>query len=239
MVVFKEFFHSGYNLFLVFEHLEQDLKLYLDWVHEMPPMLTKTYLYQLINGIAFCHSKQILHRDLKPANLLTDTQGGLKIADFGMARSSGIPVRQFENQVVSLWYRAPELLLGATNYSTSVDIWSIGCIFAEMVMNRPLFAGSSASDQLSKIFYTLGTPTTEIWSDITLLPGFSYHFPKYRVRNVAETVRHLDRNGRDLLARMLIYNPRERISASDALSHPYFDDLNRETFLPLDGSPLC
>ncbi|PXF49394.1 Cyclin-dependent kinase 1 [Gracilariopsis chorda] len=238
IVDFKDVVHVDKKLFLVFEYLDQDLKRYMDSVNEMPAMLIKSYLYQLINGIAFCHSRRVLHRDLKPQNLLIDRHGMLKLADFGLARAFGIPVRHYTHEVVTLWYRAPEILLGARKYSTPVDIWSIGCIFAEMVMKTPLFPGDSEIDQLHKIFNALGTPTPEMWSDVTSLPEYSRHFPKWHRRHIAETVRNLDRYGVDLLARMLAYDPRERISAAEALSHYYFDDLDRQTFKPLDGSPL-
>eukprot|EP00178_Gracilaria_changii_P014178 TRINITY_DN401_c0_g1_i10.p1 TRINITY_DN401_c0_g1~~TRINITY_DN401_c0_g1_i10.p1 ORF type:complete len:309 (+),score=38.92 TRINITY_DN401_c0_g1_i10:206-1132(+) len=238
IVDFKDVVHVDKKLFLVFEYLDQDLKRYMDSVTEMPPMLVKSYLYQLINGIAFCHSRRVLHRDLKPQNLLIDKHGMLKLADFGLARAFGIPVRHYTHEVVTLWYRAPEILLGARKYSTPVDIWSIGCIFAEMVMKTPLFPGDSEIDQLHKIFNALGTPTTEMWSDVTSLPEYSHHFPKWHRRHIASTVQNLDRYGLDLLARMLVYDPRQRITAAEALSHFYFDDLDRTTFKPLDGTPL-
>lgn len=102
-------------------------------------------MYQLLKGIDYCHSHRVLHRDLKPQNLLIDKKGDLKLADFGLARAIGIPVRTYTHEVVTLWYRAPEILLGAKQYSTPVDIWSVGCIFAELVTKRPLFPGDSGS----------------------------------------------------------------------------------------------
>jgi cyclin-dependent kinase len=103
-------------------------------------------LYQLLNGVAKCHKHKVLHRDLKPQNLLINREGILKLADFGLARAFGIPVKNFTHEVVTLWYRAPDILMGSKNYNTSVDIWSVGCIFAEMVTRRPLFAGQNEED---------------------------------------------------------------------------------------------
>lgn len=110
-------------------------------------------MYQLINGMHYCHQRRIIHRDLKPQNLLIDRRNiVLKLADFGLARAFGVPVRQYTHEVVTLWYRAPEILLGGKVYSTPVDMWSIGVIFAEMVNKRPLFPGDSEIDELFRIF---------------------------------------------------------------------------------------
>ena len=114
----------------------------------------------------FCHQRRVLHRDLKPQNLLIDKSGAIKLADFGLARAFGIPVRVYTHEVVTLWYRAPEILLGSNKYSCPVDIWSIGCIFAEMANKRPLFQGDSEIDQLFRIFRVLRTPNEEIWPGI-------------------------------------------------------------------------
>ena len=144
--------HTDKKLTLVFEYLDQDLKKLLDTSvqgftdiqikvnhHIVKPF--QSYLWQLLAGIAKCHQHKVLHRDLKPQNLLINREGILKLADFGLARAFGIPVKNFTHEVVTLWYRAPDILMGSKNYSTSVDIWSVGCIFAEIVNRKPLFAG--------------------------------------------------------------------------------------------------
>eukprot|EP00177_Eucheuma_denticulatum_P005802 GFKZ01010589.1.p1 GENE.GFKZ01010589.1~~GFKZ01010589.1.p1 ORF type:complete len:308 (-),score=44.74 GFKZ01010589.1:3552-4475(-) len=238
IVLFKDVVHADKKLYLVFEYLDQDLKRFMDSVTSLRPALVKSYLFQLINGIAYCHSKRVLHRDLKPQNLLIDRTGKLKLADFGLARAFGIPVRHYTHEVVTLWYRAPEILLGSRKYSTPVDIWSIGCIFAEMVMRQPLFPGDSEIDQLHKIFLALGTPTEEMWTGVSDLQDYSTRFPNWPRRHIGETVKDLDTQGLDLLSKMLEYNPRDRITAQAALNHPYFHDLDRNSFKPLDGSPL-
>jgi cyclin-dependent kinase len=149
-------------------------------------LIPKSFLYQLLQGVAYCHHHRVLHRDLKPQNLLINLEGGLglllkqllmdfvelKLGDFGLARAFGIPVRSYTNEVVTLWYRAPDVLMGSRKYSTSVDIWSVGCIFSEMVTGRPLFPGQSDADQLSKIFEILGTPDLETWPGMKELPEF-------------------------------------------------------------------
>eukprot|EP00124_Ichthyophonus_hoferi_P005780 Ihof_evm1s951 gene=Ihof_evmTU1s951 len=125
--------HTEKKLTLVFEYCEQDLKKYLDSCGgEIDPQQVKSFLYQLLKGVAFCHDHRVLHRDLKPQNLLINKvpHGELKLADFGLARAFGIPVRSYSHEVVTLWYRAPDVLLGSRRYSTSIDIWSAGCIFA-------------------------------------------------------------------------------------------------------------
>ena len=238
VVSFKDVIHVEKNLFLVFEFLDQDLKRYMDSVQSLSPMLVKSFLYQLINGIAFCHSRRVLHRDLKPQNLLINHLGALKLADFGLARAFGIPVRHYTHEVVTLWYRAPEILLGARKYSTPVDIWSIGCIFAEMSMKQPLFPGDSEIDQLHKIFHALGTPNETIWPGVSQLPDHKTTFPNWVSRPISASVKGLDPQGLDLLSRMLVYEPEKRITAFDALRHPFFDDLDKQTFLPKDGSSL-
>lgn len=218
------------KLYLVFEYLDQDLKRYIDSVHEpIEPLLVKSYMYQILSGLCFCHQRRLLHRDLKPQNLLIDTQGSIKLADFGLARAFCVPVRTYTHEVVTLWYRAPEILLGARNYSTPVDIWSTGCIFAELLSKRALFPGDSEIDELYRIFRTMGTPTEEIWPGVTELPDFQETFPRWEKKSLSDVIPEADNTAIDLLSKMLEYSPSKRISAKEALSHKYFDDV-RDTF---------
>jgi cyclin-dependent kinase len=218
--------HTEKKLTLVFEFCDLDLKKYMDQHNSIISKNTmKSFLYQLLRGVAFCHEKRVLHRDLKPQNLLINKKGELKLADFGLARSSGIPVRSYSHEVVTLWYRPPDVLMGSRNYSTSIDIWSAGCIFAEMVTGRPLFPGSNANDQLLRIFKKLGTPTEESWPEVKQLPDFKDDFPRYPTISLKTLVPGLDEDGYNLLEQMLRYNPNERVSAEKAMRHPYFSDV--------------
>ncbi|XP_061031996.1 cyclin-dependent kinase 3 isoform X1 [Eubalaena glacialis] len=216
--------HSEKKLYLVFEFLSQDLKKYMDSTpaSELPLHLVKSYLFQLLQGVNFCHSHRVIHRDLKPQNLLINELGAIKLADFGLARAFGVPLRTYTHEVVTLWYRAPEILLGSRFYSTAVDVWSIGCIFAEMVTRKALFPGDSEIDQLFRIFRTLGTPSEAMWPGVTQLPDYKGSFPKWTRKGLEEIVPHLEPEGRDLLMQLLQYDPSRRISAKAALAHPYF-----------------
>ncbi|KAL5032465.1 Cyclin-dependent kinase catalytic subunit, variant 2 [Batrachochytrium dendrobatidis] len=195
----------------------------------LSPSLVKSYLYQLVNGLLFCHAHRILHRDLKPQNLLIDQHGMLKLADFGLARAFGIPLRTYTHEVVTLWYRSPEILLGSKHYSTAVDIWSVGCIFAEMVIKHPLFPGDSEIDEIFRIFRALGTPTETTWPGFSSLPDYKPNFPTWSPQSMTELVPNLDMDGLDLLQRMLAYDPAARISAKRAMNHPYFKDVDLTT----------
>ncbi|KAK1137040.1 Cyclin-dependent kinase 2 [Melipona bicolor] len=211
------------HLYLVFEFLQQDLKKLLDSVKGgLDQALVKSYLYQLLKAISFCHLHCILHRDLKPQNLLIDREGHIKLADFGLARTFGVPVRTYTHEIVTLWYRAPEILLGTKLYSNAVDVWSLGCIFAEMATRRALFPGDSEIDQLFRIFRTLGTPDENIWPGVSQLRDYTSMFPRWEPRSLDEVVPSFDSDAKDLLLRLLTYDPNQRIAAKKALTHPYF-----------------
>lgn len=191
--------------------------------------ILKSFLYQLLTGIAYCHHHRVLHRDLKPQNLLINREGELKLADFGLARAFGIPVRSYTHEVVTLWYRAPDVLLGYRKYSTPVDIWSIGCIFAEMVNGRALFTGTSDSTQLEAIFKNLGTPTDATMPGLSELPEWKRGeaFGQYaKPSTLAGLVPQLGEDGVHLLESMLEYDPARRITAQEARRHVFFNDLS-------------
>eukprot|EP00929_Paragymnodinium_shiwhaense_P026256 TRINITY_DN15651_c0_g1_i1.p1 TRINITY_DN15651_c0_g1~~TRINITY_DN15651_c0_g1_i1.p1 ORF type:complete len:296 (+),score=64.93 TRINITY_DN15651_c0_g1_i1:118-1005(+) len=214
--------HTERKLTLVFEFLDQDLKKLLDMSDQgidIPSI--KSFLFQLLRGIAYCHQHRVLHRDLKPQNLLINREGMLKLADFGLARAFGIPVRSYTHEVVTLWYRAPDVLMGSRKYSTPVDIWSVGCIFAEMTNGRPMFPGSTDQDQLQRIFKTLGTPSEHTWPSLTELPDWKPDHPQYEPESWSKIVPKLDHVGIDLLQKMLQYCPDQRIGGKQAMDHEF------------------
>uniref|UniRef100_A0A0X3PVC9 Cyclin-dependent kinase 1 n=1 Tax=Schistocephalus solidus TaxID=70667 RepID=A0A0X3PVC9_SCHSO len=225
------------RLYLVFEYLNVDLKRYLDEhgrQNLLDPMLVKSFMYQMLQGLLFCHARRVIHRDLKPQNVLVDVPNKIvKLADFGLARAFGVPVRVLTHEVVTLWYRAPEILLGAQRYSCAVDVWSMGCIFAEVATKEALFRGDSEIDQIFRIFRALGTPSEEVWSGVTSLPEFQKKtFPTWQDSKLTENEKMqktMGSTGLELLKAMLIYEPARRINVREALLHSYFADLDRSS----------
>ncbi|PSR90406.1 kinase-like domain-containing protein [Coniella lustricola] len=220
--------HTENKLMLVFDYMDGDLKKYMDTKGErgaLHPDLIKSFMYQLLKGIDFCHKNKVLHRDLKPQNLLINGKGQLKLGDFGLARAFGIPVNTFSNEVVTLWYRAPDVLLGSRTYNTSIDIWSAGCIMAEMYTGRPLFPGTTNEDQINRIFRIMGTPTERTWPGITSFPEYKNNFQVYATQDLRAILPMIDADGLDLMQKMLQLRPELRISAEKALDHRWFKTL--------------
>uniref|UniRef100_A0A8C1B7C0 cyclin-dependent kinase n=1 Tax=Cyprinus carpio carpio TaxID=630221 RepID=A0A8C1B7C0_CYPCA len=182
IVTLHDIVHTDKSLTLVFEYLDKDLKQYMDDCGNIMSMHNvKIFLFQILRGLAYCHRRKVLHRDLKPQNLLISERGELKLADFGLARAKSVPTKTYSNEVVTLWYRPPDVLLGSSEYSTQIDMWGVGCIFYEMAAGRPLFPGSTVEDELHLIFRLLGTPTEDNWAGISSIEEFkSYNFPKYK-----------------------------------------------------------
>ncbi|KAI4866869.1 kinase-like protein [Hypoxylon rubiginosum] len=217
------------NVFLVLEFLEHDLMSVLG---DMPePFLAsevKTLLLQLASGVAYLHDHWILHRDLKTSNLLLNNRGQLKIADFGMARYVGDPAPPKLTQlVVTLWYRAPELLLGAKAYGAAVDMWSVGCVFGELLTREPLLQGKTEVDELSKIFELCGMPTDDSWPGFRRLPNARHlRLPKSSPVNTGSVIRArfplLTSAGSSLLSGLLSLDPDKRPTAREMLQHEFF-----------------
>lgn len=219
--------HTETKLVLIFEYCDRDLKKYMDAHGErgaLDPTTVRSFMYQLLKGTAFCHENRVLHRDLKPQNLLINKKGELKIGDFGLARAFGVPVNTFSNEVVTLWYRAPDVLLGSRTYSTSIDVWSCGCIFAEMISGVPLFRGRDNQDQLLHIMRIIGSPDDRTLRKISAdSPEIVIkQFPRYPKIPFQQVLPKASPQAIDLLERLLQFDPSKRITAAEALTHPYF-----------------
>ncbi|KAL8811869.1 MAG: hypothetical protein Q9223_001433 [Gallowayella weberi] len=228
IVSLHDVIHTENKLMLVFEYMDKDLKKFMDsrgTGGQLDYATIKSFMYQLFHGIAFCHENRVLHRDLKPQNLLINNKGQLKLADFGLARAFGIPVNTFSNEVVTLWYRAPDVLLGSRTYNTSIDIWSAGCIMAEMYTGRPLFPGTTNEDQLQKIFRLMGTPSERSWPGITSFPEYKPGWHVYATQDLRMILPTVEPAALDLLGRCLQLRPEMRVSARDAMDHAWFRDL--------------
>lgn len=213
------------KLYLLFEFVDVDLHVFLSELKkkDLDEKLIKNILYKILDAVAYCHSKKIIHRDIKPQNILLAKNGEIvKVADFGLARAFSSSKRPYTKEVLTLWYRAPELLLGLNEYSTPIDIWSIGCIFAELFLKQPLFKGDNEIDQLLKIFSILGTPDKDIWPEFETMPNYSPVFPKFKPAKFEEYFPNMDKNGINLLKQMLSYNPNQRITAKQAMMHVSF-----------------
>lgn len=238
IVTLHDIIHTRETLTFVFEYVHTDLSQYMEKHGTgnggLDPRNVKLFLFQLLRGLAYCHRRRVLHRDVKPQNLLISEIGELKLADFGLARAKSVPSHTYSNEVVTLWYRPPDVLLGSTEYSTSLDMWGVGCIFVEMLTGEPTFPGVRCTyDQLDKIFKVLGTPTEETWPGVTHLPAYKAHrllfypprklglsFP--RLYDIAE--------GDSMASSLLQLNPDDRIGAEEALQHPYFASLPRKLY---------
>ncbi|KAH0437576.1 hypothetical protein IEQ34_026215 [Dendrobium chrysotoxum] len=221
------------QIFIVMDFIEHDLKTLLQ-IQKKPFLASeiKTLLFQILSATASLHKNWIIHRDLKTSNLLMNNRGQIKLADFGLARMYGDPPGDEEDMtslVVTLWYRAPELLLGAERYDTAIDIWSVGCIFAELINIEPLFCGKNETDQVMKIFRLLGQPNEDVWPGYSKLPNAksilkNSHFIAQPFSKLRQKFKFSTDNCIDLMQKLLTYDPKKRISAEQALQHPYFFD---------------
>uniref|UniRef100_A0A8C7F5C5 cyclin-dependent kinase n=1 Tax=Oncorhynchus kisutch TaxID=8019 RepID=A0A8C7F5C5_ONCKI len=227
IVTLHDIVHTDKSLTLVFEYLDKDLKQYMDDCGNIMSMHNvKIFLFQILRGLAYCHKRKVLHRDLKPQNLLINERGELKLADFGLARAKSVPTKTYSNEVVTLWYRPPDVLLGSSEYSTQIDMWGVGCIFYEMAAGRPLFPGSTVEDELHLIFRLLGTPSEDSWPGISGVDEFkSYNFPKYKPQPFINHAPRLDTEGIELVLSFLKYESKRRISADEAMKQAYFKSL--------------
>lgn len=220
------------SVFLVMEYCEQDLASILD---NMPSPFTeaqvKCIMLQVFKGLAYLHKNFYIHRDLKVSNLLMTDRGCVKIADFGLARRFGEPVRPMTPRVVTLWYRAPELLLQSATHTTAVDIWAAGCILGELLLHKPLLPGRTEIQQLEMIIELLGTPHSAIWPQMEQLPALQHFTLKQQpYNNLKHKFPYLSAAGLRLLNFLFMYDPAKRATAEECLQSSYF----RESPAPCD-----
>jgi len=219
----------GQSVYLVFEYCEHDVGALLDLMERpFSQAEVKCLTLQLLTAVEFLHARCIMHRDLKLSNLLLTNKGVLKLADFGLAREFSEPpdpASTLTANVVTLWYRSPELLLGAPKYTTAVDVWSLGCIFGELLHHRPLMPGKSEEDQLRLMCELLGTPNSKIWPGVRDLPLFGrVSLPACGYNNLQVKFPIITDNCLDLLNKFLTFNPDRRATASGSLQHAYFSE---------------
>ena len=210
------------NVSIVMDFMDTDLEVIIkDTSIILSAPNIKSYILQTLKGLEYLHNHWILHRDLKPNNLLVNSDGVLKIGDFGLAKFYGSPNRIYTHMVVTRWYRAPELLFGARIYGTGVDVWAVGCILAELLLRVPFVAGETDLDQLAKIFQAMGTPTEETWSGHTKLPDY-VQFKSYPATPLQDIFTAAGDDLIELLERLLKLDPMNRCSCTEALKSDYF-----------------
>uniref|UniRef100_A0A6G1SCA4 cyclin-dependent kinase n=1 Tax=Aceria tosichella TaxID=561515 RepID=A0A6G1SCA4_9ACAR len=230
IITLHDIIYTHKTLTLVFEFVDRDLSRYLDECdHKINLNNVRLYLFQLLRALEYCHRRKVLHRDIKPQNILISSVGELKLADFGLARAQSFPTKTYTDEVVTLWYRPPDVLLGNVGYGTCIDMWGVGCIFFEMIAGFTLFIGTTPKKQIECIFEIIGTPNEIDWPGISMdLKYNDINIPHYPGRSLAAITPRLSGNPHDeidLLGMLLKCNPKHRISSSDALHHKYFSSL--------------
>mmetsp|Transcript_93389 Transcript_93389/g.290678 ORF Transcript_93389/g.290678 Transcript_93389/m.290678 type:complete len:280 (+) Transcript_93389:1285-2124(+) len=209
---------------MVMEYCEHELRALLQR-HTFSVAEVKCLMKQLLSAVDHLHERWVLHRDLKTSNILLTNRGVLKVCDFGLARHFGDPLRTYSHNVITMWYRAPELIMGQRRYTTSADVWSVGCVFGELFLRRPLFEGKSELHQLTLVYELTGVPTEESWPGYEALPTrrhFSFKLSLPRWRSLFPPEGPLSDMGRELLRSLLTCCPERRVTAEAAGEDPYF-----------------
>ncbi|CAD8150930.1 unnamed protein product [Paramecium octaurelia] len=229
---------TGFNdIYIVTEFMETDLHRVIYSRQELTDEHIQYFVYQILRGLLYMHSANVIHRDLKPGNILVNKNCDLKICDLGLARG-------YENEedfkteyVVTRWYRAPEVILNASEYSKAVDIYSVGCILAELLGRTPLFPGENYLDQVQRIIAVLGTPTADDMKYIGNNNAIKYikSLPKRSKQKWEALFPKANNKALDLLGKMITFNPEQRYTVEQCLQHPYFDELHNPDEEPLSG----
>ena len=218
IIKIEDIWYHRPRLLLYMEYMECDLQKYIEDNIPLPLSSIQHIIKNILEGVKAIHCSRTIHRDLKPANIFLNSELDIKIGDFSISRTYGVSSRPMTDEITTLYYRAPEVLIGMKNYSIQIDMWSWGCIFAELFLGYPLFTVDNESELILKIFKTLGTPDDDSWSEI--MNSISLSVPKYPQRHLE--IERMDDWAVDLLNRMLSINPYQRISAKEALKHSYF-----------------
>lgn len=227
------------DVYIVYELMDTDLHQIIRSNQPLTEDHCQYFLYQLLRGLKYIHSANILHRDLKPSNLLLNANCDLKICDFGLARTTAETDFMTE-YVVTRWYRAPELLLNCSEYTAAIDVWSVGCIFMEILNREPLFPGRDYVQQLNLITQLIGSPTDE---DLGFLRNdnarrYTRQLPRYNRQPLAQKYPRINAGALDLIDKMLVFDPARRISVEEALSHPYVASLHDINDEPVSIQPF-
>ncbi|KAF0982511.1 hypothetical protein FDP41_011441 [Naegleria fowleri] len=215
------------DVYIVNELMDTDLYQVIKSKQELSTEHIQYFVYQILRGLKYIHSSNVLHRDLKPSNILVNENCDVKICDLGLARGFDDHSEMTE-YVVTRWYRAPELVLMCKEYNYAIDIWSVGCILAELIERRPIFPGKDYIDQINLITDALGTPLEEDMEHVKHSEARRYirNLPKKKPIPFKQLFPKAKKDELDILSKMLVFNPKKRISAEEALAHPYFSSLH-------------
>jgi mitogen-activated protein kinase 1/3 len=232
---------TGYNdIYIVTDLMETDLHRVIYSKQELSDEHIQYFMYQLLRGVLYMHSANVIHRDLKPSNLLLNKNCDLKICDLGLARGFDKDAENLTEYVVTRWYRAPEVILSSSEYTKQIDVWSAGCIFAELLGRAPLFPGEDYLDQVQRVIGVLGTPSAEDMHFIGNQPARRYilKLPKRDRVRWAQLYPKANPIALDLLDKMIVFNPGRRWTVAQCLAHPYFKELHSPEEEPMAPAPF-
>jgi mitogen-activated protein kinase 1/3 len=232
---------TGYNdIYIVTDLMETDLHRVIYSKQQLTNEHIQYFMYQILRGVLYIHSAQVIHRDIKPSNLLLNKQCDLKICDLGLARGYDVNTENLTEYVVTRWYRAPEVVLSSSQYTEQIDVWSVGCVFSELLGRNPLFPGEDYLDLIQKVIAVLGTPSAE---DMQFIENpaarrFIAKLPKKEKTRWSTIYPKANPAALDLLDKMLVFNPVKRWTVKHCLEHPYFHGLHNPEEEPVSNQPF-